>query len=114
MTNDELELLCRERKSAAELRDLAEAEVKRIAGRIGDELSARGVERVELPGFVPRWVSQSRSTVDKVKLVELGVPVATIEMATVQSDVTYVRVDERKAKAQADVIAEPKKKSKVA
>jgi len=96
MTDEELELLCQERRSAAELRDLAEAEVKTLAKRIGDEMNERGVERVELQGFIPRWVSQSRSTVDKVKLVELGVPMATIEQATVHSDVTYVRVDERK------------------
>ncbi len=114
MTNDELERLCQERRSAAELRDLAEAEVKKLAGRIGDELSSRGVERVELNGFVPRWVSQSRSTLDKVKLVELGVPMATIEQATVHSDVTYVRVDERKEKGQTNAVAAPKKKGKAA
>lgn len=96
MTNEELELICQERRSASELRDLAEAEVKKLNGVIGDELNSRGVERVELDGFTPRWVSQTRSTLDKVKLVELGVPVLVIEQATVKSDVTYIRVDERK------------------
>jgi hypothetical protein len=113
MTNDELELLCQERRSAAELRDLAEAEVKRLAGLIGDELNERGVERVELDGFVPRWVSQTRSTLDKIKLVEQGVPMAAIEAATVKSDVTYVRVDERK-ESQAGAGAGTKKKGKAA
>jgi hypothetical protein len=113
MTNDELELLCRERRSAAELRDLAEAEIKKLVGLIGDELHERGVERVEVGEFMPQWIRQARSAIDKVKLVELGVPMATVEAATTHSEVVYVRVNERK-EGQAGAGAGTKKKGKAA
>lgn len=110
MTNEELELICQERKSAAELRDLAEAEVKRLNGIVGEELTSRGVERVELAGFTPQWVTQHRHTIDKFKLVEHGVPMETIEAATVTAETTFVRVFERKEEAGAGAASPPVEK----
>lgn len=108
MTNAELEQLCRDRKTAAEIRDQADAEVKKITAVIGDELHERGVVRVALDSFTPQWVTQTRHTLDKVKLVEAGVPMETIESATIERTTTFVRVEERRAgKAQSQSHSQP-------
>ncbi len=98
MTDTELDELCDLRQSNKDIQAALQTEIDVINTTIGDELGSRGVEKVETARYVPRIVIQERKTLDKTKLVEMGVPVATIEACTVETPVQSLRVDKRKLK----------------
>lgn len=96
MTDAELLTICQARQSNMDLKNQIQEEMDQQAQVIGNELGARGVDTVDMGEYVARVLVSTRKTLDKKKLVELGVPVATIEAATVETDVQSLRVDRRK------------------
>lgn len=98
MTNDELLAKCSQRQSVMDIRTQIQAEIDGLSQEIGTELGMRKVELVDLGEYVPKVIVSTRKTLDKVKLVELGVPITVIEAATTETEVQSLRVDRRKAK----------------
>ena len=82
------------RQSMAQERDAAQAVMDECNKRIGERLALMGgAYKNQL--WAATLVVAERSTLDKKKLVELGVPVATIEAATVKATSSSVRVVKR-------------------
>ncbi len=96
MTDKELQDLCTERQSNADLREAAQEEMDRLSMLIGSEIGSRGTDRVELPQHIAQIVVQDRKTLDKQLLVESGVAVETIEACTKVTPVQSLRVTKRK------------------
>lgn len=99
MTDDELEALCQQRQDLAALRDEAQAKIDEMSTAIGTELALRDVVRAEVGDYVAQLVDQGRRTLDKQKLLGVGVTVDQIEAATVETRVVSVRVSRRQALA---------------
>ena len=108
MTDTELDLLCTERQSNADLRDAAQDEIDRLSAAIGAEVGTRGVDRVELPDHIALIVVAERKILDKQKLVESGVPVEVIEACTTVSPVQTLRVTRRNPPPKAPKAAKAK------
>lgn len=80
----------------AALKDM-EAEVKDLDASITQLLTDQGCPKVSYDGYRVAIVAASRSTLSKDKLVELGVPAATIKAAMVETRYNFIRVDPPKA-----------------
>lgn len=96
MTDEELHARCVIRQSNIELREVLQAEIEQISLEIGNELGTRGIDKIDVGEFTPQIVYQTRKTLDQKKLVEMGVPVATIEACTTEKDSQQLRVTRRK------------------
>lgn len=92
----ELEKKCQKRTELAQARDGIQDQIDALSEEIGTELALRGVERAEVGEYVALLVTQRRKTLSKERLVELGVPVTTIEKATTETVSNSVRVSRRR------------------
>lgn len=98
MDNDELRGLCTARESNKEMIKVLETEVDALNAKIGNELGERGARKVDLGDYDVQIVVVPRKTLDKMKLAEMGVPIATIEACTTETNSEQLRVTRRKLK----------------
>lgn len=82
------------RQSLIEERKALETEIDTQTSLIATELSERGLDTLQLGDWTVRHQTRERTTLDKGRLVELGVSTATIEAATRRT--TYRQLDIRK------------------
>jgi hypothetical protein len=87
-----LEDLCEQRQALAKTRDDAQKSIDDLSTQIGTQLAILGTARLETPRFVAQIVDGERKTLSKTRLLELGVPAATIAAAEEVTRTSSVRV----------------------
>jgi hypothetical protein len=96
MNEQEIRQKLIERQGAAELRDAMDEEVSRLSKELKEELMARQVRTLDPGGdWLPVLIAQERKTINKTKLLSLGVPADTIVAATEITPVEMLRVNKR-------------------
>jgi hypothetical protein len=97
MTDTELDTIVDYRQSCAAVRDAMQDEIDQIAALLKTELGERGTRRVERGAWVVQMIAQARATLNKKKLLSVGVTTQQIEQATETTQVEVLRIDPRAA-----------------